>query len=849
MDNPADGDLEAGDDERYPDEGPELSYGDIPALGRTAAFRNFLESLGTEAIIQRCEQAIDYLAEQLNLDLTLLLYYCTSWTVPEATANAKIQYARTALMWSQELPVILKNWHKPPRRHNAGICTRAARSALDSLAEDVIKRRINTEMRTIAPFMRAPPDEVKAANIMFDIEDMIDTVKVAAPTFWTILRSAFYTPAQDERNVLKDPDLSILTAVASASFSRSHHRCKYQKLMGIYFKACGTAARGIDTLSSLGMSMSQTWIYDGIKAISVAARDEMRDAISKYPWTGGHDNINIRRKAYQQRLDNLSQFDSGTLATIFVHKAPDAVMPNNRAYWDKFAIGSKNPITPIDLFKLEQDASPRLREQAVYFILRMLVDADPFDFATYEHKDSDIFSRPPSVFQLPVGPEYVTLQYMLDAAHIEEASYEGNEACFEEWWRQLGITSIEDKRRMGRDKLIPWKGDQLTISRVRGIKRFHSQDLNAWEQWLHILETFGWFHAYVTICHSFHNQYYGTSASMGLRHAFNILKRTGLAAPSTQGNFPQMISEALLHVADAHFRDAWCTAAEVDNISDLRTRAPEQLRELANEIFDNYASTAALNKQRAHLRDMQDDLLIQTIMFNRDILDFVNLDDAIRIGDVGRMKDLLPRLLFRYIGGGHTNYTIEFLETIQGLEREWPEDLIVYVLRFCWLGNASGRPDSFLPFDEFMEHNILDTKDTFATLGPSTSWEYLKKTTASIPTQRRIKDHVEAHINHFRRGKSHTNPKKEGDVAMLQAMYARAKIHSYHRSRQLPKESRTEDFIAKGSDPSTLRKTIKKWQEKRVIAKGTKEDWEFGYGENVATTTSTTSEEAMQVDV
>ena len=62
-------------------------------------------------------------------------------------------------------------------------------------------------------------------------------------------------------------------------------------------------------------------------------------------------------------------------------------------------------------------------------------------------------------------------------------------------------------------------------------------------------------------------------------------------------------------------------------------------------------------------------------MFNRDILDYLDFDKAIRTGDVGRVCDLLPRFLFRFLDGGHTNYVIETLELIQALECEWPEDL------------------------------------------------------------------------------------------------------------------------------------------------------------------------------
>ncbi|KAJ3552472.1 hypothetical protein NM688_g4131 [Phlebia brevispora] len=333
----------------------------------------------------------------------------------------------------------------------------------------------------------------------------------------------------------------------------------------------------------------------------------------------------------------------------------------------------------------------------------------------------------------------------------------------------------------------------------------------------------------MSLCHSFHHQFYGSSRNIGLRHAFDILKRKGLASPSTQGNFYQMLSEALLHVAEAHFRDLWCVVAGIDSLEKLRDYSPEQLLNFANIILDKYASTNALDEHRMHPRDRQDDIIIEAIMFNRDILDFINLDDAIRVGDVGRIRDMLPRLIFRYIGGNHTNYSTELLELIQGLEREWPDDLVLFMLRFCWVANPTGKPNAFLPFDEVMEHNIRDTKETFETLGPSTSWEYLKKTTASIPMRRKIKDHVEDQINSFHRGKSHTDPDKEDDITTLQASYARSKIHHYNPRRQLPKEDQLEDYNAKGSDLHTLAKVINSWLEKRITKRATTEDWTYGY--------------------
>lgn len=58
-----------------------------------------------------------------------------------------------------------------------------------------------------------------------------------------------------------------------------------------------------------------------------------------------------------------------------------------------------------------------------------------------------------------------------------------------------------------------------------------------------------------------------------------------------------------------------------------------------------------------------------------ELLDYLELNDAMKCGDVGRMEDQLLRLLFRFLGGGNSNYSLEILELLQSLLREWPPDL------------------------------------------------------------------------------------------------------------------------------------------------------------------------------
>lgn len=110
--------------------------------------------------------------------------------------------------------------------------------------------------------------------------------------------------------------------------------------------------------------------------------------------------------------------------------------------------------------------------------------------------------------------------------------------------------------------------------------------------------------------------------------------------------------------------------------------------------------------------------------------------------------------------------------------------------------------------------------------GPYASWDYIKRISAAIPTLRKVKDHTEAEFNHFYRGKSHTSPEKEKDVARLQLSYKNSNIHVYTPGRHLTQARRAKDFLATGSDVQKLQGTIDRWAERRLTTRSTQEIWE-----------------------
>jgi hypothetical protein len=657
-----------------------------PHLRQTATQRQFLESTGD--IAPRVLKILN-LMEELHVNLPLFLW-AISWNVKELVSNSKARFARTALMMSDELPVILSNWHKPPRRHNAGIRTKAAKQAMEHWALETLYQTFDEELSALAPTMELPQEELSEETLLsIRPQEMISEVQTQAPVLWKLISHLVSTPDQAS-NTLKCPVMvdsyafvcililtvlvhqTSLAIVSMASFSRSHHRSKLPKLLTVYFKSCGLATKAFDTLHALGITMSQKWAYRGIEQLSGQVRSSLLDEIEKYPWFGTHDNINIAFKVYEQRLNNQSHFDSGTAATIFIIKDPAAISPNNLAFQQKRAIGAKDLITWEDILELEATAGLRIRRRAIHQVLSFLFNAPAFDFKSYSQRNHSLLKPPVPVHQLPLDAPYAI--YMLNTVHIEEASYEGNDRVLKEWWRQLKFDTPEKQRKLGEGPIIVWTGDQLTVSRIRGLQKFRSEDDNTFDRLSFLKEIFGWFHTVIALEHSLHDQYYGTRNGFGLVHDFDLLNRKGLNTHSVQGTFHHHLNEALRHIAAARFRDLWLVVGKVDKLEELRNRSPQELLALATSIVDDYASTAGLRKMEAQ-QSRKDELLYQSAQMARDLLDYIDINDAIMTGDVGCIQDQLPRLLFRFGGGKNKNYTNELLELLQGLLKEWPDDL------------------------------------------------------------------------------------------------------------------------------------------------------------------------------
>jgi hypothetical protein len=459
------------------------------------------------------------------------------------------------------------------------------------------------------------------------------------------------------------------------SIAFRHDECSgFKKQLTVYLRAGGLPALSMDTLSALGISMNQKWSYDVLDQISDAERIHVHTELAKSTVSvvSSHDNVDIMQRVQEQRSDNKDLMTNGTSIVAYIVQEPS---PDNRALQERRLQGGR--LTCTEILELDYRASASIQAYHKWHILNVLFCAEDFDFDTYEDRDSHSIRAPPPVFALDLDKNKQPKQHVIDTILQEEKSHEGNGKVVVHALKKYGfIDNLETCKRLGLKLVLNWIGDQSTVAKVRAIPQFRFAEKNSFARADYLNAISGFLHHQIALLQSIHSQYWMENSHYGLQAGASKMERKGLRDPSTKGTFHRTLEEMVSHYAESHFRALWLRISGYNTIEELRSKSGNELLTLAGQILDEFASNEAIACLTAVEKDQRDHALIAQDQFLRDYLNYHELDDALRSGDTGRVRNMLPRLLYQYLGGKNPNYAIEVLEFLQGFEHEWPPDLV-----------------------------------------------------------------------------------------------------------------------------------------------------------------------------
>jgi hypothetical protein len=248
-------------------------------------------------------------------------------------------------------------------------------------------------------------------------------------------------------------------------------------------------------------------------------------------------------------------------------------------------------------------------------------------------------------------------------------------------------------------------GDQLTCARIRQLKEQRLRDLTWKERYQHVEPVLGLFHMEMVTGTNILKNHHGPAhrpCPESLWTHNTILKRKPINLEKSQLHKPTL--ELISHSLYARILDCF-TVVCGSSLELWAKKEPKfsDLWQLASIVQKEYASSATIYASRQKPAEEQDRVLENSAMFIRDALLYIELCDAIKCGDSGRVNNVRRFLMFSFWGAGSHNYGLECLYWEQNLRYEWSEALSQAFLDNILL-NVRGKRFSWVPADLVQEH-------------------------------------------------------------------------------------------------------------------------------------------------
>ncbi|KAF9342950.1 hypothetical protein BGX26_006523, partial [Mortierella sp. AD094] len=611
-------------------------------------------------------------------------------------------------------------------RHMEALCLAASGPVVDKMKKELAKL-------SEAEDLRLPSSNVSRQKLSsFSLDFISNRMAALAPMLTSTLRSLATLNPKSSRS-----DSSIVPTVASMLLFVKNRASNYiQMMMGMYLYSRGVSRRVIEVLSKAGLSVSYTTIWRAVQSLTEDALKIVRAVVVEKPWILVYDNINIARRKYDQRLQSMDEFDSGTTASVII----------GDYFSGDFASDTYHRLCADDF--LPSDANSQHFKKVCRF---HLINAIKKNLDCYKGCKNEV----PEINPLPVD---TTTTYPLPAQKIDESTLEGNLAILESVREALGLP----QSWFDEVKVIV-AGDQLTIARLRSLIELRKHDVDSYHKLEWVVPMIQLFHVQMLLGGTILRTHYGSMKTPGsLAYSSSLLGRKRI-----QPEKPDF------HASDDHIRENFDAMAlrafeEVLGTEDLGQFAllsdPDlinlRISSSVNAIIDKYINNS----------DRLEELGTRSrngALFLRDAIIYLELSAAISAGDLGRLEEIFVWITLMFQAGATKNYANEVIHLHCGLRYAWSADTKKAILS-SWLINLSGTKNTWIPTDLYQEYNNLLTKIIYAAKGPNFSWEHLSSSISmNIRVFSEISKHMESQYETTENNTKHVSVSSAKSVAAI----------------------------------------------------------------------------------
>ncbi|KAF9177079.1 hypothetical protein BGZ50_009236, partial [Haplosporangium sp. Z 11] len=370
---------------------------------------------------------------------------------------------------------------------------------------------------------------------------------------------------------------------------------------------------------------------------------------------------------------------------------------------------------PITVFQPDKLAFP-----GVSIFFPNAADRTLFRTVCRHHFSSAVAQSPAHIVpivEVDLLPTRKTIAFPLQTMKIDESTIAGNLSVLET------ITDVGLGLARNWFATLPniiVAGDQMTVARLLSLQIHRAIDPDPFGSlsWVHPVPQL--FHMRMTLCGTIFRTHYGDSNRRGTLASFiTLLRRKNLTKESL--NFKaadellKIVFEALLLLLKEFLipiigvSDEFDILQVADSIFDTLINLDPLTTSQSPKIFDRPCTTADIN----------------ALLLLRDVAVYIELGSAIKAGDIGRIRSILPTITMMMHGGGNTNYARELLRLLHGMRHTWTVEWKRRVLS-SMLVNPKGVVGEWMATDMYQETNNYLLKAVFAAKGPNMSWEYLR---------------------------------------------------------------------------------------------------------------------------
>ncbi|KAI7826126.1 hypothetical protein BC939DRAFT_447007 [Gamsiella multidivaricata] len=582
---------------------------------------------------------------------------------------------------------------------------------------------------------------------------------------------------------------TIVSTIASMLVVRqSQQSNRLQMIFGLYFAATRCPKRVVNVLASIGLCVSPMTTHNALTQLSNDMLSRVREAVRNHPFSILYDNINIANRKYDQRTYNGDTFENGTTATIVIGE--DLGTPTS----------AQSLLRPPQLSDFLPDQQNRSHMKLVYTF--HLFDMLQRHYSTYERCSIH-------VPELEILPTRQTLTFPLPAMRHDQSTNEGNLDVLQDI-TQIMLKLPEDWFNSNTRIIV--SGDQLTVSRVISLQELRAADTTPFNRLEWAVPVMQLFHLQMLFCSTILRTHYGRISEPGSLAFFITMlgrKRVNLDSPNYHA-----ADEVLRHIFDAMVRRVYEVELNVqrpdakkpdaekpdaqkpevldDEILDIDMLNDEVLddRILNTQKLETFGTSyeaplgnAALDKRvreateaicHQYLTDPMENprkfgnANANAALFLRDMMVYMELGAAIKVGDVGRILEVIKVITVMFQSKETKNYANELMRLAYGIRHAWSPQWTKAVVS-SWLINTNGKASGWIPADLYQEHNNLLTKTIHSGKESNMSWEMLaNQISTNIRLFSKIAKTLESEYDITHNSSFHSTLSAERDIQLIQ---------------------------------------------------------------------------------